>query len=156
MSDNSLKTSVDDLIELLKKHNKIALAEAAKILGLKEEVVKQWVDFLVEENIIGIEYKFTKPYIYLNTTDNDKKSRIIKEEKLDLKVFKKDFYKRAEASNITPEQIAYLWKNHLENQLELEKEFFFREAKKRQLDMIPELWEEYKKSVIKRACEDGI
>ena len=34
-----------------------------KILGLKERQVEEWADFLEEEGIISIEYKFTKPYL---------------------------------------------------------------------------------------------
>ncbi len=155
MGDGSLKTGVDGLIELLKKKNKLSIADAAKALGIGEATVKQWADFLVEENIIGLEYKFTKPFIYLNSNDGGSKSKIIKEERLNIDVFKQDFFKRAEASRITPEQIKMLWEKHVRNQLEIEKSFFFQEAKKRRLNKIPEIWEEYKKNVIKRACDYG-
>ena len=66
MNKNILKTSADDLYELVKSRKKISVEEAAKFLKLPVKTVHALVDFLVEEKIFGIEYKFTTPYIYLS------------------------------------------------------------------------------------------
>ena len=146
MQSDSVTTGVDALLHYLHQHEKVSLSDIAKELKLSEETVKLWVDFLVEEQVVGIEYKFTKPYIYINKPQHNKKSRVIEKEKIAIDVFKKDFFKRAKASNIPENQIEYLWKDHLTNQLELDKQHFFREARKRGLTDIDSLWEEYKQS----------
>ena len=143
-----MQTGVDGLIELLKKKNTMALAEAAKVLTTSEEIVKQWVDFLVEEKIVGIEYKFTKPYIYLNRPDERRKTKVIEREKLSIAKFKEDFYQRAKQSNIPVAQIDFLWRDHITNRLELEKSHFYQEARKRSLEHIDLLWQEYFRRVI--------
>lgn len=144
MQKNSVKTGVDALIELLGKHETIALSQAAKELSMDEKAIKQWVDFLVEEKIIGIEYKFTKPYIYLNKPkENQTKMKVIEEKKVALKDFKEEFEKRANKSNIPKEQIGFLWKDHLQNQLALENQFFLREARKHGFTNEAQLWQEF-------------
>ncbi|MBD3209515.1 hypothetical protein GF367_03805 [Candidatus Woesearchaeota archaeon] len=138
---------MDTLLELLKKKGKLSLSEASKELGIEESTIKLWVDFLVEEKVIGIEYKFTKPYIYLNKPKDDGKGKIINEEQINIKTFKDQFEHRAAASSIPKQQVGFLWKDHVLNQLELEKPFFFREARKRGLDDIDQLWEAYRQQV---------
>ena len=64
MGNEILKTSVDDLYELVESRKKISVDDAAKLLKLPVNIVQSLVDFLVEESIFGIEYKFTTPYIY--------------------------------------------------------------------------------------------
>ena len=147
---DSVKTDVDSLLELLKQNEKLSMSDAAKKLGLKEDTVKMWVDFLVEEKVVGVEYKFTKPYIYLNKPKEEKKGRIIKEQEIGLDNFKQDFKQRAEKSNISQQQASFLWKDHILNQLELEKPFFYREAKKRGLKHIEHLWEAYRRELTKK------
>lgn len=144
---DSVKTGVDGLLDLLKQKQKVSLAEAAKTLGIDENTIKLWVDFLVEEKVVGVEYKFTKPYVYLNAPKGEAKGRIIEQEKVDIGHFKQDFEQRAQQSSIPKQQVAFLWKDHVLNQLELEKPFFFREARKRGLENIEQLWESYKEGL---------
>lgn len=64
MEDSSLiQTGVDKLVVLVRKNKRIAIAEAAKQLGVSTVVVEEWADFLEEESIISVEYKFTTPYL---------------------------------------------------------------------------------------------
>lgn len=148
MESNSVKTGVDALLEILKQKQKIALSEAAKLLSMQEDTIKLWVDFLVEEKVIGIEYKFTKPFIYLNNPKEERQGRIIEQEKINIDHFKEDFETRAAQSNIPKQQVVHLWKDHILNQLELEKPFFFREARKRSLNNIETQWEKYKERLL--------
>ena len=66
MTDNVLKTGVDELYELVMSRKKISVEEIAKILKIPDDTVQALVDFLVEEKIFGIEYKFTTPYVYIS------------------------------------------------------------------------------------------
>ena len=43
-----IETGVDDLISLIKSHNKISLPDASKKLNVPIKTVETWVDFLVE------------------------------------------------------------------------------------------------------------
>ncbi len=56
-------TGVDRLMALLDKKNSVSVVEAAKELAVPRVVIEEWVDFLEENGIIEVEYKFTTPYI---------------------------------------------------------------------------------------------
>jgi len=58
-----IETGVDKLVNLVNARGRIAASDAAKELGVSSTVVMEWADFLEEEGIINIEYKFTKPYL---------------------------------------------------------------------------------------------
>ena len=58
-----IETGVDKLVNLVNERGRIALQDAAKELGVSTTVIQEWVDFLEEEGIIGVEYKLTKPYL---------------------------------------------------------------------------------------------
>jgi len=148
VQEESIRTGVDDLLELLKKVDKIPLVEAAKQLGISPSLLQSWVDFLVEEEIVGIEYKFTKPIIYLNKPAEEKKTLIKEETELDLDAYKEDFKIRASQKNIPKEKINFLWRNHVEEALNRKKEFFFREAKKRNLLNTGRLWYAYRERLL--------
>ena len=145
MNDEVIKTGVDDLLELLKGVNKISLSDAAVKLGISTSLVQSWVDFLVEEEIIGIEYKFTKPLIYLNKTVGKNNVTVQSEVEFTLQNYKEEFWRRAVQRNIPGESIDLFWKNHLKEVVESKRELFFREARKRKLDNLDKLWEDYTK-----------
>ena len=58
-----IETGVDKLVKIVKERGRIALADAAKELGVSTTVIQEWVDFLEEEGIISVEYKLTKPFL---------------------------------------------------------------------------------------------
>ncbi|MBI2124749.1 hypothetical protein HY637_03790 [Candidatus Woesearchaeota archaeon] len=58
-----IETGVDKLVNLVKVRGKIALADAAKELGVSTTVIQEWVDFLEDEGIISVEYRLTKPFL---------------------------------------------------------------------------------------------
>ena len=135
MEEVSVETGVDDLIALLKSRGKLGIKEAADELKIGESFVQAWVDFLVEENIIGVEYKFTKPYIFLNATEESlSKDKPEVEESVGLEAIKKDYLDHAENHHIPQEKALLLWEKKLREALEKRKEFFYREAQKRNLN----------------------
>ncbi len=150
MNDDVVRTGVDDLLELLKVNTKTALTEVAATLKVPIPVVQAWVDFLVEENIVGIEYRFTTPYIYLNRPVETKSQTITPEKELptNIQFFKKQFAQKAKEKNIPESQIEMLWKNHVTQELELKKKYFFFEAQRRKIPKPEELWEEYKEIIL--------
>lgn len=148
MADSTIRTGVDELLDLLRKIDKITLSDAAKKLGLNSSLLQSWVDFLVEEEIIGIEYKFTKPIIYLNKPAEEKKARIKEEAEIGLESYKQDFKLRASEKSIPVEKISFLWRDHAKEALSRRKEFFFREAKKRNLANIDNLWRIYNEKIM--------
>lgn len=148
MSDEVIKTGVDELLELLKDNNKLPLIDAAKNLGVAVDVVQAWVDFLVEERILGIEYKFTTPYIYLNKPLDTLRKVYDDMGPIDLMFFKKQFLDKAKRNSIPENRISDLWKNHLLQELELKKKYFFYEAQTRKITNIEQVWAEYQKNLL--------
>jgi predicted ArsR family transcriptional regulator len=138
-----IKTGVDELLELLKTVSKISIADAALKLGVSPALVQSWVDFLVEEEIVGVEYKFTKPLIYLNKAPAQAAFSDLQEPEPSFQNFKEEYWKRALDKNIPEERIDFFWKNHLKEVAESRKDFFMREANRRRLENVEELWNSY-------------
>lgn len=60
---HKIETGVDKLVVLINKEKKIELSKAAKELGVPEEVVQEWADFLEEEGLISVQYSLSKVYL---------------------------------------------------------------------------------------------
>lgn len=143
-NDNVLRTAADELLELVKKSKKISVEEAAKRLKMPLASVQALVDFLVEEKIFGIEYKFTTPYVYLYKED-------IKEAKGKEKGFteglitKEQFYEKAKQRKMPYEQIEGWWRKYLQQNLTHIREEFLRKAREKKVpeDRIEDLWKKY-------------
>ncbi|MGV8141405.1 MAG: winged helix-turn-helix domain-containing protein [Candidatus Woesearchaeota archaeon] len=148
MVDDVVKTGVDELLEFLAHNAKTPLSEVATKLKLDVGVVQAWVDFLVEEGIIGIEYRFTTPYIYLNKVVEKKQETVQeKEENYNIQYFKEQFWAKARSNNIPDKQIDMLWKNHVIQALDLQKKYFFFEAQRRKINDIEQAWQEYRELI---------
>jgi hypothetical protein len=147
MGDEVIKTGVDDLITFLEGKEKVPLLDAAAALSVRVDTLQSWVDFLVEEGIIGIEYKFTKPFIYLNKSNKDK-AKIIGEEELSWDAYHRSFMEKASEKRIPDVKAVMLWKSHVLSSLEARKAFFYDEARKRQIPDIEAAWNQYKTEVL--------
>ena len=94
VADDTIETGVDSLLALLREKDKISIDEAAKILKTPSKAVQSWVDFLVEERILGLEYKWIKKYLTGELSQEDTKrtllSEIKKYAKRQITWFKKD------------------------------------------------------------------
>ena len=145
-NDSTLKTIADELVDLVKKSKKISVEEAAKKLKMPSATAQSLVDFLVEERIFGIEYKFTTPYIYLYKEE-------IREVKLKDKsltkglVTKEQFYQKAKEKKVPYEYIEGLWRKYLQQNLITIREEFLKKAEEKNLpeEKIEDLWNKYLK-----------
>ncbi len=63
LTSSIIETGVDKLVNLVNSKGRIASQDATKELGVSTAVVMEWADFLEEEGIIKIEYKFTTPFL---------------------------------------------------------------------------------------------
>lgn len=154
MEDETITTGVDVLLDLLKKTDKVPLFEAANQLKIPVDTLQSWVDFLVEERIIGIEYKFTKPYIFLNKEQPKKKSTSSTSQ---LKELKKDYVARAKQKMVPEEKIHSLWDSHVHQELNALEPFFVELAQKKGITDTHErkrLWKEYSTMLLKKI--DGL
>ena len=143
MDNAVLKTSADDLYELVRLKKKISVEDAAKILKMPNNTVQALVDFLVEENIFGIEYKFTTPYIYIS---QEKEKKIDIQSSLAKKlVTKEEFFQKAGKWNISPEKINELWKKYVRENLDSIKEDFYAKANSKNIsgEKVDALWKKY-------------
>ena len=138
-------------MQLVKEQKKISLPEAAKKLHIKESTVQAWVDFLVEEHLLGIEYKFTTPYIYVH--DQKKIERVKQEQKeqYTLQDYKNGFAKKARENQLPQEQIPQLWKEHLRTTLTKNKNYFVQECQRRGVDEAEQLYNQYTQEVLHEA-----
>ena len=141
-----LRTVADDLLELVKRSEKISVDEAAKKLKMHPASVQALVDFLVEEKVFGIEYKFTTPYIYLYKEGIESARGKEKSFTKGL-VTKEQFYKKAKERDIPYERIEGLWRKYLHQNLAHIREEFFNKAKEKKVPevKIEELWKKYLK-----------
>ena len=142
-SNQTITTGVDDLISLLSTFPKLSIDETGKRLNVSKKVLKAWIDFLVEEKILGIEYTFTTPFIYLNRPHEEEKTKKIKEEKITYENFKEEFFEKAKKSSIPEDKMKQYWQEHLKQRLMQNKEFFIQEVNNRNLPHGEELWEKY-------------
>ena len=142
MALETVETGVDELMKLLERTGKLQVSEAAKQLKMPVSVVQAWADFLVEERLLGIEYKFTVPYIYLNKKV-ETKDQPLPDTKITLDVYKKAFIQKAREKKIPENQILQLWHNHLKKELGELLPYFNREVKKRFLSEPETLWQEF-------------
>lgn len=149
MADGVVKTRVDDLIDYLQGRDMVPIDEVAKALNVKSATIQSWIDFLVEEGMLGIEYKFTKPYVYINKPDKQK-ARVTRDEVLSWDAYHEAFLRKASEKQIPNIKAAALWKNHVLTLIEEKKQFFFDEARKRELADVGKLWEQYKTETLMR------
>jgi hypothetical protein len=111
MGDEVVTTGVDDLLAYLRDKDRIAMQDAANVLGVSLDTLQAWVDFLVEEKILGIEYKFTKPFIYLNREEDPRhKAKVIEQKIIPIEAFRDDFFQRARVKQIPEQKIPELWR----------------------------------------------
>ncbi len=150
MVGDTIETDVDKLLQLLEKRGEMSLSEAAKELKIPLKTIQAWVDFLVEEKIIGVEYKFTSQHIYLNKGENTLTKKKKEEFEVNLKYFFDNFVKRARENKIPESKIRSLWENHLVNKLGLVKSFFYETAKRKGIEEIDKAWEEYNEEVLSK------
>tara|TARA_Y100000034_G_scaffold88501_1_gene106246 strand:+ start:5890 stop:6321 length:432 start_codon:yes stop_codon:yes gene_type:complete len=61
--NTNITTAVDSLVKLVNKKGRISLDDAAKELGLPQNILNEWSTFLDQEGILHIEYKFTTPFL---------------------------------------------------------------------------------------------
>jgi len=75
-SAKTITTGVDKLVKLVMQHKRISVDDASKTLSMPKALVEEWADFLEEKEVIGIEYKFAKPYlVYKEVTLKDTQGR---------------------------------------------------------------------------------
>jgi len=150
MADVHVKTGVDDLINYLRTKGKVSLKEASEQLKIPETTLQLWLDFLVEERIVGMEYKFTKPFIFLNEEDTTDASNAEKDKvgKATIDTFKEEFFSNAKQKEIPESKILSLWQNHLSKEIDKQKEFFLLEANKRAIENPERVFGLYKRRLI--------
>lgn len=149
MDEVRVETGVDDLIAYLKENGKVSLKDTSSHLKIPEQTLQLWLDFLVEERIIGMEYKFTKPYIFLNKDVNaEKYSKPKKDEELSIDTFKKEFFDNAKAKQMPEAKIPLLWQSHLMIDIDKQKDFFMQEAAKRLVTQPEQLFAKYKRRLL--------
>ena len=143
-NDSIIRTVADELFELVKRSSKISVEEASKQLKIPIATIQALVDFLVEEKVFGIEYKFTTPYIYLYK-EGLKQAKGKEKSFTKGLITKEQFYERAKAKKIPYEYIEGLWRKFLQMNIVHIREEFLRKAKEKKVpeEKIEGLWKRY-------------
>lgn len=147
MEMERVETGVDRMMSILEKGRKLSLTELSERLKIPESTLQLWVDFLVEERVLGIEYKFTKPYVFMNKKTTS--VAVVSDEAIDITFYKKEFFEGAKRRQIPANKIPDLWTHHLDEAIEKQREFFAREAKRLSLYNVPEIFNKYKANLLK-------
>ena len=142
-----IETGVDQLMNLVRDKKKLSVAEAAKLLNKPEDTVQKWVDFLVEELILGLEYKFTTPYIYVHSEERLQSAVKGEEEHFRLSDFKDVFYIHAREKEMPEDKIGHMWIEHLKYVISQQESFFHEECKRQGVPNPDELYPQYMKGV---------
>ena len=147
MDGNVLTTSADELYNLVRARKKISVEDASKILRLPMNIVQSLVDFLVEEKIFGMEYKFTTPYVYISQEKGKKVHPQISLAPLQdgKPITKEEFYQKAGNWDIPEQKIEHLWKKYVMENLDYIKEVFYKKAESKDIqnEKIGILWQKY-------------
>ena len=143
-NDTVLRTIADELLELVKKSKKISVEEASKKLKMPAASVQALVDFLVEEKVFGIEYKFTTPYIYLYK-EGIKQTKAKERSFAKGLITKEQFYEKAKGKNVPYEHIEGMWRKYLQQNLASIREEFLKKSREKKVpdEKIKGLWEKY-------------
>jgi len=144
MGEGFLETDVDLLVSLVKEKGKITIESASKILKIPIKVIQKWVDFLIEEEILGVEYKFVTPYLFFNK-DPENTSTVKQNHSGDYLEDKAAFFKKAESRGFPKNRTNSLWQKYLSSNLEEIKEHFNKKAEEKGLPSykVNELWSKY-------------
>ena len=144
VTGSQIRTIADELFDLVKKSGKISIEDAAGKMKVPIATIQALVDFLVEDKVFGIEYKFTTPYIYLYK--DDIKSAKSKDRNLTKGlVTKEQFYERAKLKNVPYEYIEGMWRKYLKQNITNIREEFLKKSTERKVteDKTEELWKRY-------------
>ena len=152
MGEEMITTGVDELIAYLRGKDRVALQDAATVLGLPMDTLQAWVDFLVEEKILGLEYRFTKPFVYLNRDSVD--AGVPHERALTLQEMRALFVEHARSKRIPDEKIVGLWHTHVINTLNKKQTYFIDQAMRRSLPDPEHAWQTYREDLLVR-CTRG-
>lgn len=125
-----ITTSVDSLIKLVKEREQIPLADAAKELKVSEDTIHVWVDFLVEEKVLGLDYKLTTPIIFYVG-----KGKALDQPFNSAVQLKKEFLATLD-KKLSPEEKEKKWRSYAINLLLNVKNHFYKEAHIRNLHKI--------------------
>ena len=142
--DIIIRTVADELFELVKKTRRISVEEASKQLKIPIATVQALVDFLVEEKVFGVEYKFTTPYIYLYKDDVKGAKRKEKKPAKGL-VTKEYFYEKAKQKEVPYENIEGMWRKYLQQNISQIREEFLIKSKEKKISEknVENLWKKY-------------
>ena len=117
--DSVLQTKVDQLVSLIKETKKISAGEAAKSIGVPQEIILDWAEFLEKEGIIKIQYKLATPYLIHNTLSQEDIENKAKE----FHAEKESIQRKAEASLFSIEKQSQAFDNMKQEFKALKNEF---------------------------------
>lgn len=101
MKDNVIETSIDELIQTLRKKKKMGISEVADFLNATQKQIEPWLNILEENGIIEIKYPVIgEPKIVIKSTAPEKIDIKKLETKPEEKVEKKEEIKKEDKKGV--------------------------------------------------------
>ncbi|MBI3033910.1 hypothetical protein HYY72_02025 [Candidatus Woesearchaeota archaeon] len=94
MEQAQITTGVDKLVALIEEKKRVSIIDASKELSVPSVVIEEWADFLQQQGLIDIQYKFTTPFLVRRELSKDEISRKSK----DFEGRKEGFIRKIEAA----------------------------------------------------------
>ncbi len=89
-----ITTGVDKLVSLIEEKKRISISDAAAELSVPKVVIEEWADFLHQQGVIDLEYKFTTPFLVKRELTKDEVAHKSK----DFEGRKEGFVRKVEAA----------------------------------------------------------
>ncbi len=141
-------TEIDELLTIIAEKGQMTIEEASRLAGVSIKVVQTWVDFLVEEKVLILDYNFLTPIIRLTPEKKEeielrkKDSEARAKEAIKKRMgLKGEFFDKARRKGIEAEKIKVLWRRYVDlNEDKLKKEFYEKAKKRGAEEEVETLW----------------
>lgn len=141
MQNRVLRTPVDSLVELLKKHKSLKVEQIGSMLKLPNSIIEKWLVILEEYGILKITYSGLEGYVQYKEKKDTNETQI--------ENIKNEFIEKCKERKLTLAQIRPIWFEFLHKTKPKIKEEFIEANKKKgyQYAKIKQAWIKFEREL---------
>lgn len=141
MQNRVLRTPVDSLVELLKKHKSLKVEQIGSMLKLPNSIIEKWLVILEEYGILKITYSGLEGYVQYKEKKDTNETPI--------ENIKNEFIEKCKERKLTLAQIRPIWFEFLHKAKPKIKEEFIETNKKKgyQYAKIKQAWLKFEREL---------
>jgi DNA-binding transcriptional ArsR family regulator len=145
MQNNVLTTSVDVLMDFIKKHQTTTVSQLVSYLKLPQSLIDRWLVILEEYGVVKVNYKGFEGIVELVKDKEEVDSS------LNLEELKGEFIQECKSQGYDYKDIALFWKKFVEINLDEFKKEFYESAKKKKYpeSKIALAWKKYQQDLMR-------